>query len=118
MSGGKLYKARLDADLELSKDPNRGYNAWNRKRQEAIDRGEDPNSEMLDRIEDRVPDSYLERAYRKVMGKGKTKKEERERREEKERRKTEKLERDGVGLGTADVCGQIGRGNEDDGAIR
>lgn len=44
IKGDKLYDERLNADIELSNDSNRGFNAWNRRRQEAIDGGEDPNS--------------------------------------------------------------------------
>lgn len=76
----------------MSKDPNRGYNAWNKKRQEAIERGEDPNSELLAKIEARPPDSYVERAWRKFTGKKKTKKEEMEAREAKDRNKMRVME--------------------------
>ncbi len=117
LSGGRLYRDRLAANIELSKDPNRGYNAWNAKRQAAIARGEDPNSEMLEMMEDRKPDSYVERAWRKVMGKGRTKREERERREEKERRRRE---REGKGEleGAVEVDGRNGGEESDDGVIR
>ena len=73
----------------MSQDPDRGYNAWNKKRQQAIERGEDPNSELLAKIEARQPDSCIERAWRKLTGKKKTKKEEREAKEAKERARTE-----------------------------
>ena len=91
--------------MELAKNPNSGYNAWNEKRRQAIERGEDPNSEFLAMVEERRPDSLIERGWRKIRGKGKTRKEEIEKKEQKElekARKREKKERSG----------------EDDGVIR
>ena len=58
----------------------------NRKRQDAIDRGEDPNAELIAKIEARQPDSYLERMWRKLSGKKKTKVEEKEAKETTERK--------------------------------
>ena len=105
-TGGSLFRDRLAADVDLAKDPNRGYNAWNEKRKQAIERGEDPNSEFLSMVEERRPDSFIERGWRKITGKGRTAKEERERRErkelEREKKRLKKGERDG----------------EDDGVIR
>lgn len=57
-------------------------------------------------VEERRPDSFIERGWRKIMGKGMTRREERERKErrelERERKRLEKGERNG----------------EDDGVIR
>ena len=82
-SNSKLYTSRLEANQAIAAESDRGYNAWNRRRQEAIDRGEDPNSEFYARVEERRPDSCLERGWRRLTGKGRTKKEERERKEAK-----------------------------------
>lgn len=91
-------------------------NAWNRRRQEAIERGEDPNSEMLEAMDSRLPDSHLERLWRKVRGKKPTRKEEREAREEKERRKL------GAGMdlnqGAEEINVGFDRKRGDDGVIR
>ena len=82
-SKSKLYASRLEANQAIAVESDRGYNAWNRRRQEAIDRGEDPNSEFYAKQEERLPDSLLERGWRRLRGKGRTKKEERERKEAK-----------------------------------
>ena len=120
IGGTKLFDDRLKANVELSKDPERGYNAWNKKRQEAIDRGEDPNSELLARIEARPPDSYVERAWRKLMGKEKTKKEEREAKEAREREQRRRKE-SGQGIEDSEAtevyAGLTGK-EKDDGVIR
>ena len=65
--GSSLYNRRLEANLALSREGNGGYAAWNRRRQEAIDRGEDPNAEFIAKVEARQPDSYLERIWRKLQ---------------------------------------------------
>ncbi len=105
-TGGALFRDRLAADVDLAKDPNRGYNAWNEKRKQAIERGEDPNSEFLSMVDERRPDSLIERGWRKITGKGKTRREEKERKERRElareKKRLEKGERNG----------------EDDGIIR
>ena len=118
VGGTKLFDDRLKADIELSKDPNRGYNTWNKKRQEAIARGEDPNSELLAMIEEREPTSYAERAWRKLTGKKKTKAEEREANEAKERKRWEAKETN-VGSTEATEINDADVGeNEDDGIVR
>lgn len=105
-TGGSLFRDRLAADVELAKDPNRGYNAWNEKRKQAIERGEDPNSEFLSMVEERRPDSFIERGWRKITGKGRTAKEERERKERKELEGEKKRLKKGK------------RNGDDDGVIR
>ena len=104
-TGGSLFRDRLAADVELAKNPNSGYNAWNEKRKQAIERGEDPNSEFLAMVEERRPDSLIERGWRKLTGKGKTRKEEIEKKKQKELEKERKRE------------GKE-RSGEDDGVIR
>lgn len=61
-----LYNRRLQANLMLIREHGGGYAEWNRKRQVAIDSGEDPNAELIAKIEARQPDSYLERAWRRL----------------------------------------------------
>ena len=61
--GTDLYNRRLQANLALNKEKSSGYASWNRKRQDAINRGEDPNAEFIAKIEARQPDSYLERTW-------------------------------------------------------
>lgn len=61
-------------------------------------------------MERRVPDSYLERLWRKVRGKGRTRRDERDERERREKREMEK------GEGEIDVG--FGQKWEDDGVIR
>ena len=90
-SKSKLYTSRLEANQAVAADSDRGYNAWNKRRQEAIERGEDPNSEFFAKQEERLPDSFLERGWRRLTGKGKTKKEEREKRQAKEAAKNAAL---------------------------
>ena len=104
----------------MSQNPDRGYNAWNKKRQEAIERGEDPNSELLAKIEARQPDSYIERAWRKLTGKKKTKKEEREAKEAKERAKAEAraISLEQQNDETSNVFVGLIDGKKDDGVIR
>ena len=89
LGGTDLYNRRLQANLALNKEQNNGYAAWNRKRQDAIDRGEDPNAELIARIEGRQPVSYLERIWRKLSGKKKTKAEEKGVKEAEERKEVE-----------------------------
>jgi hypothetical protein len=120
MGGGNLYKDRLAANIEANRDPSSGYNAWNKKRQEAIDRGEDPNSALLAMIEAREPDSYLERAWRKMTGKKKTRAEEREAQEAKARKKMELQVQGtkGADVGIAEIHGGAEAYEQDDGVIR
>ena len=120
LGGTDLYNRRLQANLALNKEQSSGYAEWNRKRQDAIDRGEDPNAELIARIEARQPDSYLERMWRKLSGKKKTKAEEREVKEAKERKKVETKARLGYEGDSepVEVYNGLDRGKEDDGIIR
>ena len=120
LGGTDLYNRRLQANLALNREQSSGYAEWNRKRQDAIDRGEDPNAELIARIEARQPDSYLERMWRKLSGKKKTKAEEKGVKEAEERKKVDTTAR----LGYKDdsepmeVCNGLDHGKEDDGIIR
>ena len=114
LGGTSLYNRRLEANLALSREENGGYAEWNRRRQEAIDRGEDPNAEFIAKIEARQPDSYLERAWRKMSGKKKTKAEEKEQKAMHMRAKAG----NGGDLGPAEVYQGLGDRKEDDGIIR
>lgn len=114
LGGTDLYNRRLEANLALNGEKSGGYAEWNRRRQEAIDRGEDPNAELIAKIEARQPDSFLERAWRKLSGKKKTKAEEREA-EEKKAKARAGNEGD---LGTMEVYQGLAGGKEDDGIIR
>ena len=124
---GRLYKSRLEAQLALnarSAEEGHGGKAWNEKRRRAIERGEDPNSELLDAIARRRPDSYLERGWRWITGKKATKHEEALAQEEKERRKREAEEQQtlqGVevsGFEPEEVKGGRKMKEKDDGVIR
>ncbi len=95
LGGTDLYNRRLQANLELNREKSSGYAEWNRRRQEAIDRGEDPNAEMIAKIEARQPDSYLERMWRKLSGKKKTKAEEKEAKEAKKRNAMDRVGTEG-----------------------
>ena len=110
--GSNLYNRRLEANLALNREGNSGYAEWNRRRQEAIDRGEDPNAEFIAKIEARQPDSYLERTWRKLSGKPKTKE-----REQKVMH-TKAKAGNGGDLGAAEVYQGLGDRKEDDGIIR
>ena len=120
LGGTDLYNRRLEANLALNRDESGGYAEWNRKRQEAIDRGEDPNAELIAKIEARQSDSYLERAWRKLSGKKRTKVGEREAREVKEKKAIGAKARavDEGDLGEMEVYQGLGGGKEDDGIIR
>ena len=120
LGGTDLYNRRLQANLALNKEKNGGYAEWNRRRQDAIDRGEDPNAELIAKIEARQPDSYLERTWRKLSGKKKTKAEEKASQEDKERKTMEaKARAETVGdLGTVEGYQGSDRGKHDDGVIR
>lgn len=61
--GTDLYNRRLQANLALNREKSGGYAEWNRKRQAAIDRGEDPNADLIAKIEARQADSLLERGW-------------------------------------------------------
>lgn len=118
--GTDLYNRRLEADLALNREKSGGYAEWNRRRQEAIDRGEDPNAKLMAKMEARQPDSYLERMWRKLSGKKRTKVEENDAKEAKAKKATEAKggaanERD---LETTEVYGGLGGGKQDDGVIR
>lgn len=115
--GTDLYNRRLEANIALNGEKSGGYAEWNRKRQEAIDRGEDPNAEFIAKIEARQSDSYLERTWRKLSGKKKTKAEERE---AKEKKAVKANARTGSGgdTGTAEVYQSLNDGTENDGIIR
>ena len=89
---------------------------WNKRRQEAIARGEDPNGAILDEMERRKPDSYLERGWRKLRGLAPTVAEERERRERKEKEKEKEEGREEVPIGEG-KGGKDGK-TEEDGVIR
>lgn len=120
LGGTDLYNRRLEANLALNGEKSGGYAEWNRKRQDAIDRGEDPNAELIAKIEARQPDSYLERACRKLSGKKMTKAEEKEAKEAKKKNSMEakaKASNEG-GLGTTAVYQGLDAGKEDDGIIR
>ncbi len=114
--GTDLYNRRLQANLELNREKSSGYADWNRRRQEAIDRGEDPNAEMIAKIEARQPDSYLERMWRKLSGKKKTKAEEKEAKEAKKRKAMDRVGTEGDS-GPVEVYQSFGR-KEDAGIIR
>ena len=120
LGGTDLYNRRLQANLALNREKSGGYAEWNRRRQDAIDRGEDPNAELIAKIEARQPDSYLERTWRKLSGKKKTKAEEKASQEDKERKTMEaKARAKTVGdLGTVEVYQGSDRGKHDDGVIR
>ena len=120
LGGTDLYNRRLQANLALNKEQTSGYAEWNRKRQDAIDRGEDPNAELIARIEARQPDSYLERMWRKLSGKRKTKAEEKAVKEARERKKVDTTARLGYKSGSepVEVYNGLDRGKEDDGIIR
>ena len=119
LGGTDLYNRRLQANLALNREQSGGYADWNRRRQDAIDRGEDPNAELIAKIEARQPDSILERAWRKLSGKKMTKAEEREAKEAKRAKSSEDAAGAGNGgdLGTMEVYQSLG-GKEDDGVIR
>lgn len=112
LGGTDLYNRRLEANLALNREGGGGYAAWNRRRQEAIDRGEDPNAELIAKIEARQPDSYLERTWRKLSGKKKTKAEEKEAKEKKARAGNE------GDLGMTEVYQGLSGEKENDGIIR
>ncbi|KAL9072981.1 MAG: hypothetical protein Q9161_003203 [Pseudevernia consocians] len=120
LGGTDLYNRRLEADLALNREKSGGYAEWNRRRQDAIDRGEDPNAELIAKIEARQSDSYLERAWRKLSGKKKTKAAEREAKEAKEKKTLDAEARVGNegDLGEMEVYQGLGGGKEDDGVIR
>ena len=120
LGGTDLYNRRLQANLALNKEQSNGYATWNRKRLDAIDRGEDPNAELIARVEARQPDSYLERMCRKLSGKKKTKAEEKEVKEAKERKEVETKTKLGY-KGDSEpekVYSGLDRSKEDDGIIR
>ena len=120
LGGTDLYNRRLQANLALNREQSSGYAEWNRKRQDAVDRGEDPNAELIARIEARQPDSYLERMWRKLSGKKKTKAEEKGVKEAEERKKVDTTARLGYKGDSepVEVCNGLDRGKEDDGIIR
>lgn len=120
LGGTDLYNRRLEANLALNRDESGGYAEWNRRRQEAIDRGEDPNAELTAKIEARQPDSYLERTWRKLSGKKKTKAEEKEANGAKEWKNREKKARAGNerDLAATEVYQGLGSEKENDGIIR
>ncbi|KAF6232700.1 hypothetical protein HO173_009139 [Letharia columbiana] len=120
LGGTALYNRRLEANLALNREKSGGYAEWNRRRQDAIDRGEDPNADLIAKMDARRPDSYLERAWRKLSGKKKTKAEEKEAKEAKEKKVVEAKARAGNegDLGTVDVYQGLAGGREDDGIIR
>ena len=79
-----------------------------------------PNSELLAKIKAREPDNFVERVWRKLTGKKKTKREEREAREAKGRAKLQGKE---MGQGTQhpktpEVNSDLSSGKEDDGVSR
>lgn len=115
-----LYNRRLQANLALNREQGGGYVEWNRKRQDAIDKGEDPNADLIAKIEARQPDSYLERAWRKLSGKKKTKAEEKQAKEAKVSKAMDAKARPGNegDLGIVEVYHGLGRGKDDDGIIR
>ena len=115
--GTDLYNRRLEANLALSSSGGGGYAEWNRRRQEAIDRGEDPNAELIAKIEARQSDSLLERTWRKLSGKKKTKAEEREAREKKAKETKSRAGDEGE-EGTMEVYQGLADGKDDDGIIR
>lgn len=120
LGGTDLYNRRLQANLMLNKEHGGGYAEWNRKRQDAIDSGEDPNAELIATIEARQPDSYLERAWRRLRGRKKTKAEEREARDAKQKKAMEDKARLRIkdDLGTLEVDQRSTPGKKDDGIIR
>ena len=121
LGGTDLYNRRLQANLALNKEQGSGYAEWNRKRQDAIDRGEDPNAEFIARIDARQPDSYLERMWRKLSGKQKTKAEEKAVKEARGRKKVDTAARLGYKGDSepVEVHDGLDRGKEeDDGIIR
>ena len=119
LGGSSLYNRRLEANLALSREGNGGYAEWNRRRQEAIDRGEDPNAEFIAKIEARQPDSYLERAWRKLSGKKKTKALEKAKMaKEQKAMHTRAKAGNGGDLGAAEVYQGLDDKKEDDGIIR
>ena len=120
LGGTDLYNRRLEANLALNREASGGYAEWNRRRQEAIDRGEDPNAELIAKIETRQPDSYLERTWRKLSGKKKTKAEENEAKMAKEQKAMHTSAKAGNGgdLGTSEGYQGLGGRKEDDGIIR
>ncbi|KAM0795522.1 hypothetical protein BDR22DRAFT_870618 [Usnea florida] len=120
LGGSSLYNRRLEANLALSREGNGGYAEWNRRRQQAIDRGEDPNAEFIAKIEARQPDSYLERAWRTLSGKKKTRAEEKVAKMAKEQKAMHMRAEAGNGgdLGAAEVYQGLGDGKEDDGIVR
>lgn len=115
--GTDLYNRRLEANLALSRESGGGYAEWNRRRQEAIDRGEDPNAEFIAKIEARQSDSFLERTWRKLSGKKKTKAEEREAKEKKAKEAKSRAGNEGE-EGTMEVYQGLAGGKDDDGIIR
>ena len=120
LGGTDLYNRRLQANLALSREEKSGYAEWNRRRQEAIDRGEDPNAEFIAKIEARQPDSFLERSWRMLSGKKKTKAEEKRAKKGKEMKAAEKKARmgDERGLDTMETYRGLGGEILDDGIIR
>lgn len=117
LGGTDLYNRRLEANLALNREKSGGYAEWNRRRQEAIDRGEDPNADLIAKIEARPPDSYLERTWRKLSGKKRTKAEEKEAKEKKAIQAKAVAGNEG-GFGTTEVYEELGGRKEDDGVIR
>lgn len=118
LGGTDLYNRRLQANLALNREKSGGYAEWNRRRQGAIDRGEDPNADLIAKIEARQPDSFLERTWRKLSGKKKTKAEEKEAKETKQREAMEAKVRNDGDLRTMEAYQVLGPGKEDDGIIR
>ena len=120
LGGTDIYNRRLQANLMLNREHGGGYAEWNRKRQDAIDRGEDPNAELIAKIEARQPDSYLERAWRRLSGKKKTKAEEREAKDAKQKKAMEAKARlrNEDDLGTVEGYHRSAPGKKDDGIIR
>ena len=120
LGGSSLYNRRLEANLALSREGHGGYAEWNRRRQQAIDRGEDPNVEFIAKIEARQPDSYLERTWRKLSGKKKTRAEEKDAKMAKEQKAMHMRAKAGNGgdLGAAEVYQVWGDRKEDDGIVR
>lgn len=95
---GRLYKERLAAQLALNERPPEQHpgHIWNQRRIDAMARGEDPNSELIWRIEHSLPTSHLERLWREVTGKKPTIAAEREYQEKKKRDRKEGQEERGT----------------------
>lgn len=120
LGGIDLYNRRLQANLIRNKEHGDGYAEWTRNRQDAIDSGEDPNAELIAKIEARQPDSYLERAWRRLGGKKKTEAEKREAKDAKQKKAMEAKAtlRNEDDLGTVEVDQRSAPGKKDDGIIR